>query len=245
MPSSAPSAPCIATAGWAIPRPVAEMFPTEGSGLQRYAARFDGVEINSTFYRPHRPATLLRWAQTTPPGFRFALKLPRAITHEERLVDCRGLIEAFRRDAEVLGDKLGPLLVQLPPSLQFDTTTVDAFMGDLRAVWPDAAVCEPRHVSWFEPAADEMLRAWRVGRVAADPQRHPLAGAPGGWDGIAYWRLHGSPRMYYSAYSDADLAALASRIRDACAEAWCVFDNTTSGAAMANALTLQSLLAAA
>jgi uncharacterized protein YecE (DUF72 family) len=230
----------IATAGWSIPRDAAQAFAAEGAGLQRYASRFDAVEINTTFYRPHRPGTYARWAQTTPDDFRFAVKLPRAITHAARLVDVGDALAAFRSQAEVLGDKLGPLLVQLPPSLAFDLKAHEAFFAALRELWPDPVVCEPRHASWFAPDVDAMLRAFHVGRVAADPAPDPAAARPGGWPALAYWRLHGSPRMYYSAYDDAALAALAGAIHQTdAAESWCVFDNTASGAAANDALRLQ------
>jgi uncharacterized protein YecE (DUF72 family) len=234
----------IGTAGWAIPRAVADRFPGEGSGLQRYAARFTCAEINSSFYRPHRPQTYARWAATTPAHFRFAVKLPKAITHDARLVDADARLTAFRGEASALGDKLGPLLVQLPPSLAFDAAVAERFLADLRARWPEAVAWEPRHVSWFEPAADALLAAYRVARVAADPARHPLAGQPGGARDLAYWRLHGSPQMYWSSYDAASLEGLANDLRasSAAADSWCIFDNTTSGAAAANAATLQNLL---
>jgi uncharacterized protein YecE (DUF72 family) len=234
--------PRIGTAGWTIPRAVAESFPAAGSGLQRYAARFDAVEINSTFYRSHRPATYARWVASTPPGFRFAVKLPRAITHEARLAGAADLLAAFRAEAVQLGDKLGPLLVQLPPSLAYDPAVAGPFFDALRALWPEAVACEPRHASWFEAEAEAMLTSHRVARVAADPARHPDAARPGGWPGLRYWRLHGSPRMYWSAYDEAALGALARAIRASEVESWCVFDNTTSGAAAANALALQEML---
>lgn len=222
---------------------MADRFPSEGSGLERYAERFDAVEINSTFYRSHRQATFEGWARTTPPDFRFAVKLPRSITHEARLMDAMPLVAVFRQEVQVLGEKLGPLLVQLPPKLDFALPVAEAFFAGLRELWPGSIVCEPRHPSWFEPEADGLLAAHRIGRVAADPPRHPSAGTPGGWRGVAYWRLHGSPRMYYSAYDEAALRALATAIRVSKAgEIWCVFDNTTSGAAAANALSLQALL---
>lgn len=233
----------IGTAGWAIPRPVAEAFPAAGSGLQRYAARFDAAEINSTFYRPHRPATLERWRDTTPSAFRFAIKAPRAVTHEAKLVGCEEALRRFVHEVRLLGDKLGPLLVQLPPSLAFHPVTAADFFAHLRDVWDGPAVCEPRHPSWFEPAADALLREARIARAAADPARRPLAGEPGGWPGLAYWRLHGSPHMYRSAYGEAALQALAARIRgNEAAERWCIFDNTTLGAAAANALSLRARL---
>ena len=236
--------PRIGTAGWTIPRAVAGAFPAEGSGLERYAARFDAVEINSTFYRSHKPDTYARWRASTPPGFRFAVKLPRSITHEARLVGAQDRVAAFRAEAVQLEDRLGPLLVQLPPSLAFAPAAHAAFFTGLREAWPDPVVLEPRHASWFEADADALLRAHHIARVAADPARHPDAGRPGGWAGFAYWRLHGSPRMYYSAYGDAALAALAASLAsDGSRETWCVFDNTASGAAAGDALSLQALVA--
>jgi len=236
----------IATAGWAIPRAVAEAFPAEGSGLARYAARFSAVEINSTFYRSHRAGTYARWVEQTPEDFRFAVKLPRTITHAARLVGAEGLIAAFAAEAGALGEKLGPLLVQLPPSLSFEADVAARFFEGLRGLWPGPAiVCEPRHASWFTAEADGLLAKAQVGRVAADPALSPEAARPGGWEGLAYWRLHGAPQMYRSPYDEAQLAALAEALSARAAagvEAWCVFDNTTSGAAAANALRLAALL---
>lgn len=234
----------MGTAGWAIPRVVAEQFPEQGAGLERYAARFNAVEINSTFYRSPRQSTYARWVAATPPDFRFSVKLPKAITHGARLVDAGLMLEAFRRKALQLGDKLGPVLVQLPPSLAFDAAVAEPFFAELREVWPEAAVCEPRHPSWFETGADALMCAYRVGRVAADPMRHPTAGMPGGWKGVRYWRLHGSPRIYYSSYDDAALRALAADLKAAPGETWCMFDNTASGAATANALSIDQLISA-
>src|SRR5213076_405151 len=85
----------IGTAGWAIPAGVRDRFPADGTSLERYAARFAFAEINSSFHRPHRPATYQRWAESVRDDFRFAIKMPKAITHVQRLVDCGGLIAAF------------------------------------------------------------------------------------------------------------------------------------------------------
>lgn len=233
----------IGTAGWAVPRTVADAFPREGSGLQRYAARFDAAEINSTFYRPHGPATWARWRDTTPESFRFAVKVPKAVTHVARLVACEAPMAAFLDQVSHLGEKLGPLLVQLPPSLAFEAAEARAFFAHLRGRFAGAAVCEPRHPSWFEGEADAMLVDLRIGRVAADPAPHPAARRPGGWTGLGYWRWHGSPRMYFSAYGEAPLAALAEELSaSASHELWCMFDNTASGAAAADALLLQRSL---
>ena len=97
---------------------------------------------------------------------------------------------------------------------------------------------EPRHASWFEPAADRLVTRYRVARVAADPALVPQAAEPGGWDGLVYYRLHGSPKVYFSAYGDEHLASLAKTLTRSArtAEVWCIFDNTAEGAATANAL---------
>jgi uncharacterized protein YecE (DUF72 family) len=235
----------VGTAGWAIPRAVADRFPGpgSGSGLQRYAGVFAAVEINATFYRSPRPQTLERWRETTPADFRFAVKLPRALTHDARLVGCEAGLDVFLAEVAALGPKLGPLLVQLPPKLAFEAPAADAFFAALRARTDSLLVCEPRHATWFSEEAGALLAARRVARAAADPARHPGAAAPGGWPGFAYWRLHGSPRMYYSSYGGEDLTALAAAMESHPAETrWCIFDNTASGVAAANALDLQGRL---
>src|SRR5690242_8281310 len=105
----------IGTAGWSLPRDQQRHFPAGDSHLARYAQILPAVEINSTFYRPHRAATFERWAATVPRSFRFSVKLPRAITHDHRLRHSARLLDSFLTDLEPLGHKLGCLLVQLPP----------------------------------------------------------------------------------------------------------------------------------
>ena len=231
----------IGTAGWAIPAAVRDLFPADGSGLERYAARLGAVEINSSFYRPHRASTYARWAASVPADFGFALKLPKTITHGARLVDCGALLAAFAEQIAPLGEHLGPLLVQLPPSLKFDSAVAADFFATLARTIPAPAVCEPRHLSWFTPEADALLVEHRIARVAADPALCDAAARPGGWPGLAYHRLHGSPQIYRSPYSDAQVQALAARIAHSeAAESWVIFDNTASGAALPNALALQA-----
>ena len=243
QPPRAPRA-LVGCAGWTLPRDVQAGFSADGSHLQRYASRFPAVEINSSFHRPHRPATYARWAESVPAGFRFSVKLPRAITHQLRLVDAEDALAAFLAEAGALGEKLACLLVQLPPSLEFDADVAERFLTALAARTGVQAVCEPRHPPWFTARADGLLGAFRVARVAADPARVPEAAEPGGWSGLAYYRLHGSPRIYYSAYDADYLDALATRIRDQAAgrQVWCIFDNTAAGAAAQNALDLLARL---
>jgi uncharacterized protein YecE (DUF72 family) len=144
-----------------------------------------------------------------------------------------------------LDAKLGPLLVQLPPSLHFQVRMAEAFLAGLRQQFDGGVVCEPRHRSWFAGEADQLLDRLRVARVAADPATVPQAARPGGWPGLAYFRLHGSPQMYHSPYGEAALDALAPRLSTSVQErpTWCIFDNTAQFAAGANALSLWRRLA--
>ncbi|TCS16708.1 DUF72 domain-containing protein [Caulobacter sp. BK020] len=234
----------IGTAGWSAPRTL-DVFPAEGSGLERYAAVFNAVEINSSFYRPHQRKTYERWAASTPARFRFAVKAPRTITHARRLVDCGEPTARFLDECGGLGDKLGPLLIQLPPSLAFDARIVERFLAAWRKATRVATVLEPRHATWFGPPAQALLEDFEIARVAADPAVVPAAAEPGGWSGLAYRRLHGSPAMYATSYDDGRLPPLAERIAGeaAAAESWCVFDNTRFGAATTDALKLMALTA--
>lgn len=231
----------IGTAGWALPKAEQPAFPAEGTHLQRYAARFSAVEINSSFHRPHAATSYARWAASVPDDFRFSVKIPKAITHERRLAEADDPLDAFLAQVSGLGEKLGCLLVQLPPSLAFDGATAEAFLVSLRDRHAGAVALEPRHPSWFAEEPARLLEEHRVARVGADPARVPAAGEAGGWPGTVYYRLHGSPRIYYSAYDEAYLRALAIRLEAARGTAdavWCIFDNTASGAATGNALAL-------
>ncbi|MDB4932830.1 MAG: hypothetical protein JWM10_5314 [Myxococcaceae bacterium] len=230
----------VATAGWAIPRDHAPSFPTEGSVLERYAAGLGAVEINSTFYRRHKPETFARWSATVPPGFRFAVKMPRAITHDARLAGTRAALEDFFDDVRPLGRKLGPVLVQLPPSFAYEGRRAGAFFRALRSLYAGLVACEPRHESWFGRGAERLLVEHGVARVLADPAQPAGAAVAGGAGSLVYLRLHGSPQRYYSEYGAERVAALAATARAAArgGVVWCVFDNTALGAATGDALAM-------
>jgi uncharacterized protein YecE (DUF72 family) len=202
------------------------------------------TELNSTFYRPHRPATYARWRDSTPSGFRFAVKVPRAITHDLALRRARVPFVDFLDQTAGLGEKRGPLLVQLPPSLFYEERVVSRFFDVVRAAYDGPLVCEPRHPTWFTEGATSSLDHYRVSRVAADPAVVPAAGVPGARSDLVYFRFHGSPRTYWSRYGADDVANLAATIRDLPSPTvvWCVFDNTAAGAALENACELRSLL---
>jgi uncharacterized protein YecE (DUF72 family) len=237
-----PSKIYVGTAGWSIPRAEQARFPEGESHLARYSQVLPAVEINSTFHRPHRASTFARWAASVPRAFRFSVKMPRTITHDQRLTDA-ALLETFLADLAPLRSRLGCLLVQLPPSLAFDARVARRFFKALRQRFDRGIALEPRHASWFGEPADRLLTDFEVARVAADPAKADGGGEPGGWPGLAYFRLHGSPRVYYSSYEDEFLQALACKLqalRRCRIPTWCIFDNTTLGAATRNALSLRT-----
>lgn len=229
----------VGCAGWSLSSAVSEYFPTTGTHLERYARVFPAVEINSSFYRPHKPVTYARWRDSVPETFRFSVKVPKAITHELRLRDAREPLERFLGEVNNLEAKLGCLLVQLPPSLQYEPDAAREFFQSLRERTPVDVVCEPRHRTWFTDEARQVLEDFRVAYVKADPP--PVRVAPPPDAQVVYYRLHGSPKIYYSEYSEPYLEELAVTIAGherAGRRVWCIFDNTAEGAAIPNALFL-------
>jgi uncharacterized protein YecE (DUF72 family) len=233
----------VGLAGWSNPPEKRILRDADQSHLSYYAAHFSCVEINSSFYRPHQSATYARWRDETPALFRFAVKMPRSITHESHLKRCATEVNRFYEDIQALRPKLAAVLVQLPPNLEFNGRTVRAFFKSLPRLRGTKVVCEPRHPSWFTSAAQGALRDAGVSRVAADPVRCAGAGLPGGAGRFAYFRWHGSPHLYYSKYSDAQLATFAATVRTTKAiETWCIFDNTARHAAWDDALKFMAAL---
>lgn len=233
----------VGTAGWSIPTADARLAPGGGSHLERYARVLPCTEINSSFHRPHAPAVYARWAAATPPAFRFAIKMPRVITHDQRLRRARTALERFLDETSALGDKRGPVLVQLPPSLAFERRVAIRFFELLREHYDGIVVCEPRNATWFEASVSALLVRFQIARVGADPPPTPGADRPGGWRGIVYFRQHGSPRKYWSLYPAEHINALTDAIEETEAPTvWCVFDNTAGGGAFANACDLRRRL---
>ena len=231
----------VGCAGWCIARDAVGAFPADGSHLERYASVFGGVEINSSFYRPHQAKTYERWAASVPDEFRFSVKLPRSITHDAKLIGIDEPLAQFAREAGALDEKLGCVLVQLPPKLVFDAAVVGAFFARLQQTFKCTIACEARNPSWFDEGATGLLRERGITRVIADPAK--------GQDGphvpttsTIYARLHGSPRIYYSSYGPEYLAHLAQDMHVHAAAGrtvWVIFDNTASGAAIHDALAVQ------
>jgi uncharacterized protein YecE (DUF72 family) len=236
----------VGTAGWVVPQLHAAAFTGTGTHLERYARVLSAVEVNSSFYRPHRPETYARWARSVPAAFRFAVKAPKAVSHAPGLAGDAGALSRFTTEIAALGPKLGVVLVQLPPAQEFKLGAARRLLGALRAKISAPIALEPRHPSWGNPAAAALLRGFAVTRVAADPPRWRHADTADGDDALAYFRMHGSPHIYHSDYSPERLAVLQRDLERAAVRGavWCIFDNTASGRAVGNALTLTANVAA-
>ncbi len=229
----------IGTAGWSIPAADRSRFSDGGSILERYASVLSAVEVNTSFYRSHLPATYKKWADATPATFRFSVKMPRQISHIAKLQDCDTELNKFLFETSHMGEKLGCLLLQLPPSLAFAEPMQD-FFDRLRKKFQGPVAFEPRHPSWLEPRGSRLLKNANLWLVEAHPSPLDLSLSP--THPPHYLRLHGSPRIYYSTYSNDDLTHYAARLDRAKDVPWCIFDNTASGAAIGNALALKALL---
>ncbi len=160
----------LGTCGWSYDDWNGVFYPSgtdKRDRLAHYASRFRTVEIDSTFYGIPRRETVQKWRQQSPEGFVFSAKFPRSITHEARLMDCGGRAEAFVDVMSELGDRMGALLIQLPPSMTVrHFRALEAFLEGL----PDGYIyaVEVRHRSWLiEPFAD-LLKRWNVALVLSD-----------------------------------------------------------------------------
>jgi uncharacterized protein YecE (DUF72 family) len=204
--------------------------------LGYYATRFPAVEVNNTFYRMPKETVLLDWAAQVPDGFTFAIKASRRITHDHRLQDVASLVDYLFRNCSVLGDKRGPTLFQLPPTMKRDLDRLDNFLALLPRGWRTAI--EWRHASWFDEEVYARLRDREVACVVAESGEGSLpltATAPWG-----YFRLH------RSGYTDADLQVWLDRIQAMpWREAWVFFKHEEEIAGPPIGLRFQELAGAA
>jgi uncharacterized protein YecE (DUF72 family) len=197
--------------------------------LSYYAARLPAVEINNTFYRLPKAQLLEDWAGQTPAHFRFVLKASRRITHMQRLKEVGELVDYLFKTAATLGDKLGPLLFQLPPHMKKDLERLKAFLDLVPA---DRKVAlEFRNASWFE---DDVLAALRAQDAAlcvaeTEPEDKEGGGLKVPFEATASF---GYLRLRKAEYSDADLARWLDRLRaQDWSEAYVFFKHEDSGAA--------------
>ena len=209
--------------------------------FERYAEEFDTVEINASFYRLPLASTFEGWRSKAPSDFRYAVKVNRFITHMKKLLDCKEEVDRFVMLARLLGAKLGPLLYQLPPSLQKNLERLDNFLSML----PDdlEQVIEFRHASWYDEDVRTLLDRRGVGVVA-----HDLKGliSPRWASGrTAYVRFHGAGGKYWGRYPDGTLLEWTDWCLDQARQGrsvWCYFNNDIHGHAIEDARTLKSMI---
>jgi uncharacterized protein YecE (DUF72 family) len=270
----------VGTSGWSYPHWKGRFYPAGLAArdeLPFAATRLDALEINTTFYGSAHPDTFRGWrsAVAALPDFHFSVKGSRYITHMKKLRDVRAaLANFFAMGPLLLGDALGPILWQLPPTLAFDADVMSAFLGllprdaaaaqrlarrhDARfngrasaALGPGLSpaselryAVEPRHTSFVGDASRDLLERAGVAAVVADTAGRHVVLEPGRAP-LAYFRLHGSRRLYGGSYDDRELHGWAARIRNAPApEVWVFFDNDELGYAAEDAVRLRRLLAA-
>ncbi|HSM37637.1 MAG TPA: DUF72 domain-containing protein [Longimicrobiales bacterium] len=249
----------IGTQGWSYPAWVGPFYPPERQTedlLGVYAEAFDTVEVNSTYYATPDGARIASWRERTPAGFRFALKLPGEITHERRLRDCRAELTTFLLRAELLEDKLGPLLIQLPPDFtrRSNEAAVRDFIGHLPADFTFAI--EFRAPGWLDAGTIAFLDDWGIApAVSVGPWRdgaeaRALIDAIGGAGSLTYVRWMGAVRHRYGlgeveVERDDDLDAWAATLREAATGdriVWAFFNNDWQGHSPASARALQRRL---
>ncbi len=259
----------IGTSGWNYPEWRGKFYP-EGlprSGeLEYYGQQFDTLELNSSFYRLHRPSTYEKWSAAVPSDFQFAVKGWRMITHMRRLKNVEDdLATFFGSGVLTLGEKLGPVLWQLPPSLKYDEDILRSFLSALPATYGEAMEMggvmrepgipdissrpiryslEPRATGFDSPDVLDLFREHDVALVMSDiGGRHPEYRETTG--NLVYVRLHGSPRVYFSKYAEDVLAEWAQRVEgwsEQGRDTYVYFDNTGAGWAPRDAERLVELV---
>jgi uncharacterized protein YecE (DUF72 family) len=240
----------VGTSGWSYRHWLGVFYP-EGlkpaKFLEFYAEHFDCVELNASFYRLPNEATVQNWAKRTPENFKFCLKLSRLITHQRRLAGVEEPLATFFGRFRPLEEtrKLGPVLVQLPPSLRFDPELAKRFFALLNARYSNCRFAlEARHTSWFIDEALELLKRHRIAHVIAHSGgRFPSCEAV--TTDFVYMRFHGPGELYASNYPDEMLAEFAKEIAGWLQEGldvWAFFNNDVGGYAVRNALRLRELV---
>ena len=209
--------------------------------FERYADEFDTVEINASFYRVPLGSTFEGWRDKAPPGFRYAVKVNRFVTHMKKLLDCEEEVDRFISLARQLGDKLGPLLYQLPPSLHRNLERLDAFLGRLPGDLEH--VVEFRHKSWYDEEVLAALDKHHVGFVTHDMKG--LVSPRWASGKAAYVRFHGAGGKYWGRYSDDALLEWTDWVLEQASvgrSVWCYFNNDIHGHAIDDARTLKSMV---
>lgn len=240
----------VGTSGWSYRHWLGVFYP-EGlkpaKFLEHYVKHFDCVELNASFYRLPQEKTVENWVRRTPEGFRFCLKLSRLITHRKRLVGVEEPLEAFFERFRALEEagKLGPVLVQLPPSLRFDSGMAESFFSLLRERYGQHRFAlEARHASWFSEESLDLLKEHGIAHVIADSGgRFPYHEAITA--DFVYLRFHGPGQLYASDYPDDVLKEFAHKVVGWLRwgfEVWAFFNNDVGGYAVKDALKLKGFV---
>ncbi len=209
--------------------------------FEHYAATFDTVELNTSFYHLPKPETFTKWRDQAPEGFRYAVKASRFITHMKKLKDCEEPVETFLTRARNLGGTIGPILYQLPPRWAFDRQRLEEFIALLPADLTH--VFEFREKSWLTEEVLALLDERGVSFCAHDM---PGSATPRWAAGpIAYVRFHGAGGKYIGRYSDDALLSWTDWIVEQARggrDVWCYFNNDIHAHAIHDALTLRSMV---
>ncbi len=249
----------IGTSGWMYKDWGAMFYPKDlkKGHLSYLAAEFNTVEINSSFYHLPLASTFAKWKGEVPDDFVFAVKLSRFITHQKKLEGVREPLERFLKNAKNLEEKLGVILIQLPPSLQFDESLLETFLESLRVVanrekLETRYALEPRHASWFEDAIAKIVRT-RVKEFGTMCLVFPHSAKIPSYSPVeeniladfAYVRFHGPSECAASRYGPQRLKPWADRIqkwKDQGLDVFVYFNNDIHGHAIVDARTLKRQL---
>jgi uncharacterized protein YecE (DUF72 family) len=231
--------------GWREGFYPADLKPRDYLGY--YAQHFKTVEVNYSFYHLPTQRTYRNWAAQVPAGFVFSVKASRWITHIQRLHGTAEAWQKFTENALVLGDRLGPVLLQFPPSLKLDLSLLQAFLEEHAGVCSSGQLrlgFEFRHASWFNDSVYSTLKSHGAVLVLGHSQRYPLAPLVDTAEYV-YLRFHGPGQLFASAYSDEALADWAGLIRDCLSRrrtVYAYFNNDFRGFAVRNARSLLQLI---
>lgn len=238
----------IGTSGWSYKDWKELFYPKElktTEWLSYYAQTFSVTEINTSFYHLPKKQTVEGWVQKVPSGFLFCPKMSRYLTHFKRLKEPEESLEKFFEVFEPMQKQMGPVLIQLPPSLKFDQRTAEDLYLVLTKDYPDYSFAmEVRHRSWMDDESFELLKRYNIAFVISQSGRGFPYAENITADNI-YIRFHGPGKLYASSYSDEMLSKFSSLFKKWVKEkhsVWAFFNNDYFGYAINNAITLEKQL---
>jgi uncharacterized protein YecE (DUF72 family) len=232
----------IGTSGWNYRHWKEIFYPPQlpaSKWLDFYAVHFNTVELNATFYRLPKPETFDNWYKKTPDDFLWSVKASKYITHTRRLSDCREPLERLYESVGRLKEKLGPILVQLPPTLTFNSQLLIQFCKNLDPSYRHTL--EIRHPSWVDRQVFDILKEYNMALCISDTAaKYPFHEVQ--TSDFFYVRLHGSRKLYASEYTEEELLRWSRKIRSWDVPTYIYFDNDFKGFAINNAKRLKELL---